>query len=186
MAQLATNLRKGNAIDYKGDKGVLLEVEHRTPGKGAGFVQVIMRSFSSGKSKDIKFAASDKIEIIEVDRQKIEFSYSDPNGYYFMHPVTYETIEIDEALLGDDTDFLIENLAVDALFIDEACVSIELPPNVEMEVTEAGEGVKGDTANNAQKPAKVETGRTVQVPLFVKDGDRIKIDTKTGKYLGRG
>lgn len=111
MATVATNLRKGQVIRVKGDVGILLEVEHRTPGKGAGFVQVIMRSFASGKSKDIKFAASEKVEILDADRRKLEFSYSDGNGYFFMDPETYDTIELSDRLLGDSAELLTENLA---------------------------------------------------------------------------
>jgi len=186
MAITATSLRKGQAIKYKGgDIGLLLEVEHRTPGKGAGFVQVIMRSFTSGKSKDIKFAASDKVDIVDTDRQKLEFSYSDPNGYYFMDTTSYETIEIPSKLLEESKDLLIENLQVEVIFIEGNPVTCELPPAVELEVKQAGEGIKGDTANNPTKAIILETGKEVQAPLFIKDGDRVKIDSRTGKYLGR-
>ena len=96
---VATILRRGMAIKYKGDSGILLEVEHRTPGKGAGFVQVIMRSFASGKSKDLRFAASEKAEIIQTDRQKLEFSYTDGTSYFFMDSQTYDTIELPVEIL---------------------------------------------------------------------------------------
>lgn len=182
---VATNLRKGTAIKHKGESGVLLEVEHRTPGKGAGFVQVIMRSFVSGKSKDIRFAASEKVEIIKTDRQKLEFSYSDPTGYFFMNPQSYETIELPTELLEDSRDLLIENLPCEVLFVEGKPVSVELPPSVELTVTESPEGLKGDTANNPTKAATLETGKIVQVPLFVKEGDRIKVDSRTGKYISR-
>ncbi len=185
MATVATNLRKGQVIRVKGDTGMLLEVEHRTPGKGAGFVQVIMRSFASGKSKDIKFAASERVDILEADRRSLEFSYSDGSGYFFMDPQTYDTIELSDSLVGDHAKLLTENLACEVIFVEDNPVSIDLPASVELEVTESSEGIKGDTANNPQKPATLETGLVVQVPLFVKPGDRLKIDTKTGKYLGR-
>ncbi len=182
---VATNLRRGTAIKHKGDSGILLEVEHRTPGKGAGFVQVIMRSFASGKSKDIRFAASEKVEIITTERQKLEFSYSDPSGYHFMDTQTYETVSIPPALLEESKDLLIENLPCEVLIVDGSIVSVELPPTVELTVTQSPEGLKGDTANNPTKPATMETGLIVQVPLFIKEGERLKIDTRTGKYVGR-
>lgn len=185
MATVATNLRKGQVIRVKGDTGILLDVEHRTPGKGAGFVQVIMRSFTSGKSKDLKFAASEKVEIFEADRRKLEFSYSDSSNFFFMDPVSYETIELSADLVGDYANMITENLACDVVFVEDNPVTIDLPASVELEVTESSEGIKGDTANNPQKPATLETGLVVQVPLFIKPGDRLKIDTKTGKYLGR-
>ncbi len=155
---VASNLRRGMAIKYKGDSGILLEVEHRSPGKGAGFVQVIMRSFASGKSKDLRFAASEKAEIIQTDRQKLEFSYSDPSGIYFMDTTTYETVELPKELLSDYDGMLIENLVCEVLFVEGKPVSVELPPSIELLVTEAPEGLKGDTANNPTKAAKMETG----------------------------
>ena len=182
---VATNLRRGTAIKHRGECGILLEVEHRTPGKGAGFVQVTMRSFGSGKSKEFRFAASEKVEIITTDRQKLEFSYSDSTGYYFMNPRTYETIEIPGALLDGSEDLLIENLPCEVLFVEGAAVSVDLPPTAELLVTESPEGLRGDTANNPTKAVKVETGKEIQVPLFVKEGDRIKVDTRTGKYVSR-
>ncbi len=182
---VASNLRRGMAIKYKGDSGVLIEVDHRSPGKGAGFVQVIMRSFASGKTKDLRFAASEKAEIIQTDRQKLEFSYSDPSGFYFMDTTSYETVELPKQLLSDYDGMLIENLVCEVLFVEGSPVSVELPPSIEMLVTEAPEGLKGDTANNPTKAAKVQTGLEVQVPLFVKEGDRIKVDSRTGKYVSR-
>lgn len=182
---VATNLRRGTAIKYKGDSGLLLEVEHRTPGKGAGFVQVIMRSFASGKTKDLRFAASEKVEIITTERQKLEFSYSDPSGYYFMDTSTYETVELPSDLLEGSEGLLVENLACEVLFVEGKAVSVELPPTVELLITNSPEGIKGDTANNPTKAATVETGKEVQVPLFVKEGDRVKVDTRTGKYVSR-
>ncbi|MFT5191829.1 MAG: elongation factor P [Verrucomicrobiales bacterium] len=173
------------AIKHKGDSGVLLEVEHRSPGKGAGFVQVILRSFASGKTKDMRFAASEKVEVIQTERQKLEFSYSDPSGYYFMDSQTYETIALPASLLGGCEDLLIENLQCEVLFVEGSPVSVELPPNVELLIIESPEGIKGDTANNPTKAAKVETGKEIQVPLFIKEGDRVKIDTRTGKYVSR-
>ena len=102
-----------------------------------------------------------------------------------MDPVSYETMELPESLFAESKDLLIENLPCDVLFVEGNPATVELPPSVEVEVTESSEGIKGDTANNPQKPATVETGKVIQVPLFVKQGDRIKVDTRTGKYLGR-
>lgn len=181
---VATNLRRGQAIKHKGESGILLEVEHRSPGKGAGFVQVIMRSFASGKSKDLRFAASEKAEIIQTDRQKLEFSYNDPSGYYFMDTTTYETVELPKELVEGFEGLLIENLVCEVLFVEGKPVSLDLPPSIELLVTVAPEGLKGDTANNPTKAATMETGLEVQVPLFIKEGDRIKVDS-SGKYVSR-
>jgi elongation factor P len=181
----STNLRKGMAIRVNGDLGLILDLQHRTPGNLSGFVQVIMRSFSSGRSKDMRFSASERVEVVETDRQKLEFSYKDNSGINFMNPETYETIALSEALLAEGKDWLVENMPVEVLFIEGKPISVELPPTVDVEVTSAPEGLKGDTANNPSKPAEVSTGQTVQVPLFIKTGDVVRVDTRTGKYMER-
>ena len=144
-----------------------------------------IRSFHSGKTKTIRFASSEKVEIVETDRQKLEFSYSDPSGYNFMDLNTYETITLPEDLVGDSKIYMKEGQAVEILFIEGNAVSISLPSTVELKVTESSEGIKGDTANNPTKPATLETGVTVQVPLFIKPDDVLKINTADGSYLGR-
>ena len=185
MAIVATKLSRGQAISYKGETGIVLHLEHRTPGKGNALIMATIRSFKTGKTKDIRFASGDKVDIILVERQKLEFSYADPSGYYFMDPQTFEQVEVSAELLSDAKDYLIENLACDIIFVEGKATSIELPPSVELKVTESSEGIKGDTANNPRKPATLETGLEVQVPLFVKTGDVLKIDTRTGEYRSR-
>lgn len=181
----STNLRRGQAIKVKGELGLILELEHRTPGNLNGFVQVIMRSFNSGKSKDFRFNASEKVDVIEVDRQKLEFSYSDHSGCHFMNPQTFETITLPPNLVDEVKDLLIENLEVEVLFIEDNPVSLDLPPSIDIEVKEAPEGVRGDSANNVNKAITLVTGKIVQAPLFIKVGDKVTIDSRTGKYTGR-
>ena len=185
MAVVATNLKKGQCIKHEGDTGVILNLDHRTPGKGNALIAATIRSFQSGKTKSIRFASSDKVDIIDTDRQKLEFSYNDPSGYHFMDLTTYETITIDTALLEGTTDYLKEGQEVEILFIEGNAVSVDLPATVELEVTESSDGIKGDTANNPTKPAVLQTGKIVNVPLFVKPGDVLKINTQDGSYLGR-
>ncbi|MFD2303199.1 elongation factor P [Roseibacillus ishigakijimensis] len=185
MAVVATNLKKGQCIKYEGDRGIVLGLEHRTPGKGNALIAATIRSFNNGNKKTIRFASSDKVEIVETDRQKLEFSYSDPSGYHFMDLTTYETVSFDESLVGDAKDFMKEGQEVEILFLEGEAVSIDLPTNVELTVTESSEGIKGDTANNPTKPATLETGITIQVPLFVKEGDVLKVNTEDGSYVGR-
>lgn len=185
MAIVATNLKRGQCIKHDGDTGVILNLDHRTPGKGNALIAATIRSFQSGKTKSIRFASSDKVDVIETDRQKLEFSYSDPSGYHFMDLTTYETITIESDLLADSTDYLKEGLGVEVLFIEGNAVSVDLPATVELEVAEASEGLKGDTANNPTKPATLETGKVVMVPLFIKIGDVLKVNTQDGSYLGR-
>ncbi len=185
MAVVATNLKKGQCIKYSGDLGIVQGLEHRTPGKGNALIMATVRSVSSGKLNAIRFASSDKVEVVPTDRQKLEFSYADPAGYNFMDLTTYETITLQESLVGDAKDFLKEGLEIEVLFIDGDAVSVSVPATVELEITESSEGVKGDTANNPTKPATLETGLTIQVPLFVNQGDVIKVNTEERSYSGR-
>lgn len=182
---VATNLKKGQCIKYQGETGIVLGLEHRTPGKGNALIAATIRSFQTGKTKSIRFASSDKVEVVETDRQKLEFSYSDPSGFNFMDLTTYETITLDKSLVEDSVDYLKEGLEVEVLFLEGNAVTVTLPLTVELLVTESSEGIKGDTANNPTKPAVLETGKTVQVPLFVKPGDILKVSTEDGSYLGR-
>ena len=181
----ANDLRKGMAIRYNGNVAIVLEVMHRTPGNLRAFVQAIIRYIGTGKSADVRFGSTDKVELVEVNRQKLEFSYKDQTGFHFMDPETYETISLNENLLAEAKDFLVENLQVEVLYAEGKAVQVELPSTVSLKVIESAEGVRGDSANNVQKPAKLETGKTINVPLFIKEGELVKIDTRTGDYLGR-
>ena len=185
MAIVATNLKRGQCIKYEGDRGVVLGLEHRTPGKGNALIAATIRSFNTGKTKTIRFASSEKVDIVETDRQKLKFSYAEPGIYNFMDMQTYDNIALADEFVGDSKNFLKEGQEVEVLFIEGAAVSIDLPSTVELEVTESSEGIKGDTANNPTKPATLETGLIVQVPLFVKPGDKLKISTEESSYLGR-
>lgn len=181
----ANDLRKGQAIRYNGNVAIVLEVQHRTPGNLRAFVQAIIRYINTGKSADVRFGSTDKVELVEVNRQKLEFSYKDQTGFHFMDPETYETISLNDDLLADAKDYLVENLAVEVLYAEGKPVQVELPSTVNLKVTESAEGVRGDSANNVQKPATLETGKVIQVPLFIKEGELVKIDTRNGQYLGR-
>lgn len=182
---LANDLRKGMAIRYNGNPAIVLEVQHRTPGNLRAFVQAVIRYIHTGKSADVRFSSTEKIELVEVSRQTLEFSYSDPQGYHFMEPETYETITLQEDLVANAKEYLVENLPIEVLKIEGSPVQIELPASVSLKVTESAEGVRGDSANNVMKPATLETGKVVQVPLFIKEGETLKIDTRTGAYMGR-
>ncbi len=184
-ATVATNVKKGQCIKYEGETGIVLGLDHRTPGKGNALVAVTIRSFQSGKTKSIRFASSDKVEIIDTDRQKLEFSYGDPSGFHFMDMTSYETITLDAELIGDNKFYLVEGMQAEILFIEGNPVTVDVPGTVELVVTESSEGIKGDTANNPTKPATLETGLIVQVPLFVKPGDKLKINTAEASYSGR-
>ena len=173
------------AIDYNGDICVVLDVQHRTPGNLRAFVQASLRSIRTGKSSDVRFSSTEKIEVVPMITRKMEFSYMDQEDFVFSDPETYETVTLAPDLVGDAKNYLTENTAVVVTFVEDKAVSVELPPSVILTVTDAPEGIKGDSANNVQKPATLETGIGIQVPLFIKPGERIKVDTRTGKYMER-
>lgn len=181
----ANDLRRGMAIKYNGDINIVLGVEHRTPGNLRAFVQASLRNLRTGKSSDVRFSSTEKVELVELNRTKLEYSYSDPTGYHFMDPETYETITLQEDLLDEAKEYLVENLPVEVLFVENRPVQVELPASVEMTVVESPEGLRGDTASNVTKPATLESGKVVQVPLFIKEGERIKVDTRSGSYMSR-
>ncbi len=174
------------AIKYNGNPAIVLEVHHRTPGNLRAFVQAIIRYINTGKSADVRFGSTDKVELVDVERKQLDFSYKDNEGYHFMEPETYETITFQEDFVKDVKDYLTENLSVQVLYTEGKPVEVELPSSVSMKVIESAEGVRGDTASNVTKPAVLETGKTVNVPLFIKEGEIIKIDTRTGTLHGPG
>ncbi|MEY2598590.1 MAG: Elongation factor [Verrucomicrobiota bacterium] len=181
----ANDLRKGMCIRYNGNPAIVLEVQHRTPGNLRAFVQAIIRYIGTGKSADVRFGSTDKVETVEVNREKLEFSYKDQTGFHFMNPESYETVSFDPSFVGDAKEYLTENMSVEVLYVEGKPATLELPASVELKVTESAEGVRGDSANNVMKPATLETGKVIQVPLFIKEGELVKIDTRTGQYMGR-
>jgi elongation factor P len=181
----ANDLRRGMAIIHNGDVTVVLDMQHRTPGNLRAFVQATLRSIKTGKSSDVRFSSTEKIEVIPMMTRKMEFSYKDGDDFVFSDPENYETVTLSAELIGDAKNYLVENQTVTVTFVDDKAVSIEIPSSVVLKVTDAPEGVRGDSANNVQKAITVETGITVQAPLFIKTGERIKVDTRTGKYMER-
>ena len=181
----ANDLRRGMAINYNGDIAVVLDMQHRTPGNLRAFVQATLRSIRTGKSSDVRFSSTEKIEPVPMISKKMEYSYKDGEDYVFTDPETYETVTLSNELVADAKNFLVENGVVTVTFVEEKAVSVEIPASVVLTVTDAPEGIRGDSANNVQKPITLETGITVQAPLFIKTGEKIKIDTRTGKYMER-
>ena len=181
----ANDLRKGMCIRYNSNPAIVLEVMHRTPGNLRAFVQVIIRYIGTGKSADVRFGSTDKVDLVEVERTKLDFSYKDHSGYQFMDPDSFETITFDESFVGDVKDYLSENQRVEILYVEGKAASIELPTTVTLTVTESPEGVRGDSANNVQKMAVLETGKAIQVPLFIKEGEKIKVHSETREFAGR-
>lgn len=185
MAVSANDIRKGMAILYNSDICVVLEVQHRTPGNLRAFVQGILRSVRTGKSMDVRFSSTEKVETVPLNTRKMEFSYKTGDDFVFVDPENYEEVTIAPELVGDAKNYLVESGVVSMTFVDDKAIQVEIPPSVVLEIAESAEGVKGDSANNVQKPATLVTGLVVQVPLFIKAGEKIKVDTRTGKYMER-
>ncbi|HZC36097.1 MAG TPA: elongation factor P [Chthoniobacterales bacterium] len=181
----ANDLRKGMAIRYNGDIAVVLDVQHRTPGNLRAFVQGTLRSIRTGKSSNVRFSSTETVELVDVTRRTLEYSYKDQDGFVFMDPENYETETLSADLVGSAQEYLSENLRVEVLYAEDRPVEIELPSSVTLKISEAPEGLRGDSATNVQKTAKLETGKSIQVPLFIKEGELIRVDTRTGAYLGR-
>jgi elongation factor P len=180
-----TEVRKGKVLNYQNNPHLVLDVQHRTQGRQAGFMQVTMRNLSTGASTNTKIRTTDSVEIMHTDMVKLEFSYIDGDAYHFMDPESFEDIELDASVISDSKDFLVENQSYSILHVDDRPISIELPASIEMRVKESAEGVKGDTASNVQKPATLETGLTIQVPLVIKEGELIRVSTSDRSYMGR-
>jgi elongation factor P len=181
----ANDLRRGMAVVLNNDVSVVLETIHRTPGNLRAFIQVSLRSIKTGKTAELRFSSNERVEIIPMMTKKMEFSYKDGQDYIFTDPETYETINLTPELVGDAKNFMTDNSVVTMTLIDDKPVLIELPSSVVLTVTEAPEGIRGDSANNVQKTITLETGITLQAPLFIKTGEKIKVDTRTGKYMER-
>lgn len=173
------------AINYNGDICVVLDTQHRTPGNLRAFVQASLRSIRSGRSSDVRFSSTEKIEVVPMMTRKMDFSYKDGEDYVFSDPETYETVMLTPELVGEARNFLVENGQVTVTFVEGKAVAIELPSSVVLTVADAPEGIRGDSANNVQKSVTLETGITIQAPLFIKTGEKIKVDTRTGKYMER-
>lgn len=173
------------AINYNGDVAVVLDTQHRTPGNLRAFVQASIRSIRTGKSSDVRFSSTEKIEVVPLNTRKMEFSYKDGEDYVFSDPETFETVNLSPEIVGDAVNYLIENAHVTVTFVSDKAVEIELPSSVVLTVTDAPEGIRGDSANNVQKAVVLETGITIQAPLFIKTGEKVKVDTRTGKYMER-
>ena len=181
----ANDIRKGMAINHNGDLCIVLDTQHRTPGNKRAFCQMILRSIRTGNSSDVRFSSTERVDIIPLITKKMEYSYLDGADYVFSDPETYETVTLTTDLVGDAKDYLVENETCTVTFVEDRAVSIELPASVTLEVVDAPEGIKGDSTSNVQKTITLETGINIQAPLFIKNGEKIRVDTRTGKYMER-
>ena len=181
----ASEFRNGVTFDMDGKVMQVIEFQHVKPGKGAAFVRVKMKNVISGAVTETSFNPTAKFPTAYVERKKMEYSYNDGELYYFMDPETYELEPIDKNSLGDAFRFVKENDVCVVMSYKGNVFGVEPPRFVDLVVTHTEPGFAGNTATNVTKPATVETGAEVKVPLFVNEGDKIQIDTRTGEYLGR-
>ena len=181
----AGDFRNGITIELEGNIYQIIEFQHVKPGKGAAFVRTKLKNIKSGGVVEKSFRPTEKCEKAHIERKDMQYLYNDGDLYYFMDPETYDQIPISSAAIGDSLKFVKENEMVKLCSHNGNVFSIEPPITVELQITETEPGFKGDTATGATKPATVETGATVYVPLFIEQDDVIKIDTRTGEYLSR-
>jgi elongation factor P len=185
MSIPATQLRPGMIIKHNNDLHSVFSVEHRTPGNLRAFIQAKLRNLRTGAMFEHRFRSPDPIDKITVDEVTMEYLYNDGDAYYFMNTENYEQTHLTRDTLGDAVDYLTPNLEIKVEFFDGKAVGIELPQTVVLTVMEVEPGLKSATASNVTKPAKTETGLVVQVPPFINEGEKIKVDTAEGVYLSR-
>ena len=178
------DFKKGLRIVFDGQPWQIVEFQHVKPGKGGAFVRTKLKHMRLGKVVDNTFRSGEKMELVDFDEKHMQFLYRD-DRYHFMDLETYEQVSLSPEEVGDARDYLKENTEVDVLYIDGAPVAVELPNFVDLAIAKTDPGVRGDTAQGGTKPATLETGAMVQVPLFLNEGDTVKVDTRSGEYLGR-
>jgi elongation factor P len=180
-----TDARKGATVEMDGVLYSVLDFEHIKMGRGSAQVRLKLRDVRDGHTVDKTFQATAKLARARVDRQKCQFLYEDGDLYYFMNTESFDQIPLNRNQVGDAANYLTENATCDVLTYGDEPIGVEMPAAVVLTVAESDPGVKGDTASGTTKPAKLESGLTVQVPLFVNPGDKVKVDTRSGEYLER-
>src|SRR6516225_11154488 len=181
----ATQLRPGMVIKFNNELYSIFKMEHRTPGNLRGFVQTKMRNLRSGSMIEHRFSSEDRVERATLEEHEMEYLYDDGEYYYFMNTENYEQMHLTKDILGDAVSYLIPQLHVTVEFYEGNPMSVELPPTVDMTVVETEPGLKGATVSNVTKPAKLETGLVVQVPPFITEGEKIRVNTSEGTYQER-
>ena len=185
MAINATQMRPGMIIKHNNELHLVFSVEHRTPGNLRAFIQAKLRNIRTNAIFEHRFRSPDPIDRVIVDEVPMDFLYADGDDYYFMNPVDYEQTVLKGSTLGDAVEYLTPNLQIKVSYHDGNAVGIELPSAVELVVVETEPGLKAATASSVTKPAKTETGLVVQVPAFINEGEKIRVDTSEGAYLSR-
>lgn len=181
----SNDFRNGVTILIEGNLWTVIEFLHVKPGKGSAFVRTRLKNVKTGATVERTFRAGEKLERATVDNRQMSMLYNNDEGYHFMDQESFETFTLQRDLIGDPADFIKDGMIVDVQVHDGVPIGVELPAHVELRVEETDPGFKGDTATGATKPAKLETGGSVQVPLFVNPGDLIRVDTRDRRYIGR-
>jgi elongation factor P len=185
MALATSDFRNGLRIEIEGEPFTIVNFQHVKPGKGPAFVRTKIKNLRNGKVIDKTFRAGEKVGEPDIEERDMQFLYFDGEQLVFMDSQSYDQLPFSAEQVGDARKYLIENLDVSVLFWNGQPINIDLPPFIEAAITECDPGLKGDTAQGATKPAKLETGAVVAVPLFLKEGERIRVDTRTGEYVER-
>jgi elongation factor P len=180
-----TEFRKGLRILQDNEPFTIVEFQHVKPGKGGAFVRTRMKSLITGNVLDKTFRSGDKAEVPDIEEKQMQFLYKEGANYHFMDEATYDQIFVEEQNLGDTKNYLKEGMVITILFYKGRTIGVDMQNFVILTIAQTEPGMKGDTAQNATKPAILETGYTVQVPLFVEEGDTVKVDTRTGQYIER-
>ncbi len=180
-----SDFRKNLKIEIDGEPFIIIDCQHVKPGKGVAFVKTRMKSLITGRVLDENFRSGDKVDRPNIESRQMQFLYKDDPHYIFMDNDTYEQIRLEEGSVEDVLDFLKDNLEVDVLFHNEKAISVEPPIFVELVVTKTDPGVKGDTAQGGTKPATLETGATITVPLYLSEGELVRVDTRSGEFVER-
>ena len=181
----ASDFRKGITFEMNGEPHVVLDFQHVKPGKGAAFVRTKYRNILTGATREEAFNPNDKFPKAHIETKQMQYLYNDGELYYFMDQDTYDQVPLTAELVAEAVKYIRENDIATVKFYKDNAFDVEAPNFVDLEVLETEPGVKGDTATNVTKAATVETGAVIQVPIFINEGERIQIDTRTGEYLGR-
>lgn len=185
MAVSTNNLKNGMCIMYDDKMWIIVDFQHVKPGKGGAFVRTKLKELKTGRVVDITFRAGEKLDDVHVETKRMQFLYSDGDALHFMDNATYEQVELARDFVGDAAQWLKENEDVEIMVAGGEMIGVEPPMFVELEVVETDPGFKGDTVQGGTKPATLETGAIVQVPMFVEKGEKLKIDTRDGRYITR-
>ena len=185
MVISVTELRPGITVEVDGDPWEVLEYHHIKMGRGGAVIKTKMKNLKSGATIERSFKGGEKVERAHIERKQMQYLYSAENEYHFMDQETYEQIALSSEQLGDTAKYLKEGFILGVKFYEEKPLGVELPASVELKIKETGPGIRGDTAAGGSKPATLESGLVVQVPLFINTGDMIKVDTRSGKYIER-